>query len=125
MLNNNLINTGAAGNDYCSSSGTDFPLNKFASLANSQPSDDGAAVATICAATEYANVNPLGGCCAARDAIRTIPAGYTVAWRYVTLDGQFAMVRDPNVADGQRSEERFSRNAETDLVCRLLLEKKK
>src|SRR5947209_16596804 len=27
--------------------------------------------------------------------------------------------------DGSRSEERFSRNAETDLVCRLLLEKKK
>src|SRR5207245_7975253 len=27
--------------------------------------------------------------------------------------------------DNQRSEERFSRNAETDLVCRLLLEKKK
>src|SRR2546429_1222920 len=26
---------------------------------------------------------------------------------------------------GLRSEERFSRNAETDLVCRLLLEKKK
>src|SRR5437764_5720777 len=26
--------------------------------------------------------------------------------------------------DGMRSEERFSRNAETDLVCRLLLEKK-
>src|SRR5436309_10530902 len=26
---------------------------------------------------------------------------------------------------GMRSEERFSRNAETDLVCRLLLEKKK
>src|SRR5438093_1824340 len=28
-------------------------------------------------------------------------------------------------AANQRSEERFSRNAETDLVCRLLLEKKK
>src|SRR5207244_8048974 len=28
-------------------------------------------------------------------------------------------------AEGRRSEERFSRNAETDLVCRLLLEKKK
>src|SRR5438132_2170627 len=28
-------------------------------------------------------------------------------------------------ACGIRSEERFSRNAETDLVCRLLLEKKK
>src|SRR5437870_8027797 len=28
-------------------------------------------------------------------------------------------------ASARRSEERFSRNAETDLVCRLLLEKKK
>src|SRR2546423_11731014 len=28
-------------------------------------------------------------------------------------------------AKNKRSEERFSRNAETDLVCRLLLEKKK
>src|SRR2546423_4634648 len=28
-------------------------------------------------------------------------------------------------ASSSRSEERFSRNAETDLVCRLLLEKKK
>src|SRR5689334_24730605 len=28
-------------------------------------------------------------------------------------------------SEGIRSEERFSRNAETDLVCRLLLEKKK
>src|SRR5437660_947417 len=27
--------------------------------------------------------------------------------------------------DGHKAEERFSRNAETDLVCRLLLEKKK
>src|SRR5438067_8340475 len=30
-----------------------------------------------------------------------------------------------SVKDWFRSEERFSRNAETDLVCRLLLEKKK
>src|SRR2546428_2263547 len=30
-----------------------------------------------------------------------------------------------NIINGVRSEERFSRNAETDLVCRLLLEKKK
>src|SRR5437660_9712852 len=30
-----------------------------------------------------------------------------------------------NYLDKARSEERFSRNAETDLVCRLLLEKKK
>src|SRR5438270_3920973 len=30
-----------------------------------------------------------------------------------------------NIRHNLRSEERFSRNAETDLVCRLLLEKKK
>src|SRR5688572_30920212 len=30
-----------------------------------------------------------------------------------------------NITSSVRSEERFSRNAETDLVCRLLLEKKK
>src|SRR5438876_3459642 len=30
-----------------------------------------------------------------------------------------------NLEHSSRSEERFSRNAETDLVCRLLLEKKK
>ncbi len=39
------------------------------------------------------------------------------------------MVRSYYPSDGSagmpRSEERFSRNAETDLVCRLLLEKKK
>src|SRR5260370_22921305 len=33
--------------------------------------------------------------------------------------------RASEVLKASRSEERFSRNAETDLVCRLLLEKKK
>src|SRR5689334_24358896 len=32
---------------------------------------------------------------------------------------------DWRIQPAERSEERFSRNAETDLVCRLLLEKKK
>src|SRR4051794_41712471 len=36
------------------------------------------------------------------------------------LEG-FPFIQEPQ----ERSEERFSRNAETDLVCRLLLEKKK
>src|SRR5690349_971970 len=35
------------------------------------------------------------------------------------------LTKNQAVATSQRSEERFSRNAETDLVCRLLLEKKK
>src|SRR5438876_3204580 len=33
--------------------------------------------------------------------------------------------KNPKELTSARSEERFSRNAETDLVCRLLLEKKK
>src|SRR5690349_24264965 len=37
----------------------------------------------------------------------------------------FARRRFLNEWEAFRSEERFSRNAETDLVCRLLLEKKK
>src|SRR5205085_6174801 len=36
-----------------------------------------------------------------------------------------ASIKMIGVSNLQRSEERFSRNAETDLVCRLLLEKKK
>src|SRR5262245_62592459 len=35
------------------------------------------------------------------------------------------LVASPTKSSNLRSEERFSRNAETDLVCRLLLEKKK
>src|SRR5437588_5674786 len=38
---------------------------------------------------------------------------------------QAGLRRDAVQPDIERSEERFSRNAETDLVCRLLLEKKK
>src|SRR2546423_2600619 len=37
---------------------------------------------------------------------------------------QAGLRRDAVQPDIERSEERFSRNAETDLVCRLLLEKK-
>src|SRR2546428_7311085 len=37
----------------------------------------------------------------------------------------FNQILKQNAKREMRSEERFSRNAETDLVCRLLLEKKK
>src|SRR5689334_24177734 len=43
------------------------------------------------------------------------------AWERAGADASSAGMVDA----GFRSEERFSRNAETDLVCRLLLEKKK
>src|SRR2546423_8110380 len=46
-----------------------------------------------------------------------------VANKYAFL--QITRRRFLNEYDQCRSEERFSRNAETDLVCRLLLEKKK
>src|SRR5438876_7390683 len=42
---------------------------------------------------------------------------------HTVLDGIITTIKDCVTID--RSEERFSRNAETDLVCRLLLEKKK
>src|SRR2546423_9044166 len=42
---------------------------------------------------------------------------------HTVLDGIITTIMDCVTID--RSEERFSRNAETDLVCRLLLEKKK
>src|SRR5438105_10538870 len=41
------------------------------------------------------------------------------------LEASTMKSRRGNLEHSSRSEERFSRNAETDLVCRLLLEKKK
>src|SRR5207245_7215454 len=46
------------------------------------------------------------------------------AWERAGADASSAGMVDAGF-ENQRSEERFSRNAETDLVCRLLLEKKK
>src|SRR5205823_12913422 len=48
------------------------------------------------------------------------------AMRQAHADGWFIVFDTLTLADDrlERSEERFSRNAETDLVCRLLLEKK-
>src|SRR5207244_5070835 len=44
----------------------------------------------------------------------------------LNVDGMNIISNDgSNKLNRSRSEERFSRNAETDLVCRLLLEKKK
>src|SRR2546423_6304275 len=40
------------------------------------------------------------------------------------VDAGFENKKEQRKHQHQRSEERFSRNAETDLVCRLLLEKK-
>src|SRR5689334_23930065 len=43
-------------------------------------------------------------------------------WRYCFCSCNSTKHKSPHLSG--RSEERFSRNAETDLVCRLLLEKK-
>src|SRR5438034_5850626 len=43
----------------------------------------------------------------------------------VTPASSAPVLQTPKATSSTRSEERFSRNAETDLVCRLLLEKKK
>src|SRR5436189_4882737 len=44
--------------------------------------------------------------------------------RLITISTTPVIAGDSFEMDAVRSEERFSRNAETDLVCRLLLEKK-
>src|SRR5438445_5213083 len=43
----------------------------------------------------------------------------------LATDNNTVGMGDAGIKSAIRSEERFSRNAETDLVCRLLLEKKK
>src|SRR4051794_13208271 len=55
---------------------------------------------------------------------RFLPLDITSLLLHVIFDARF-LLRQKLRAEGVRSEERFSRNAETDLVCRLLLEKKK
>src|SRR4051812_49996944 len=61
---------------------------------------------------------PISGCAAKTSATVTFPS--------LNLISLFAFCFNIWLRLGKvRSEERFSRNAETDLVCRLLLEKKK
>src|SRR5258708_23850005 len=53
---------------------------------------------------------------------------YTTLFRSGLTPSQLYVFMPPNLGGMKtynRSEERFSRNAETDIVCRLLLEKKK
>src|SRR5690554_7176052 len=55
---------------------------------------------------------------------RSTPSVDKQASHFVHIPGlSYSGVKSPT--ECQRSEERFSRNAETELVCRLLLEKKK
>src|SRR5437764_2207046 len=55
----------------------------------------------------------------------TISTTPVIAGDSFEMDAVGALRLSPLRRSRQRSEERFSRNAETDLVCRLLLEKKK
>src|SRR5438445_380764 len=50
---------------------------------------------------------------------------FYVPHRHVYGEQWIKFMKDGDDEGHKRSEERFSRNAETDLVCRLLLEKKK
>src|SRR5438270_1303427 len=59
--------------------------------------------------------------------LRSSRSSYFATFRHqlTILSKTDALDRKSGSAGMPRSEERFSRNAETDLVCRLLLEKKK
>src|SRR5947208_10515742 len=56
--------------------------------------------------------------------IMSIDVVEVVIWRESSVSGGSGAVQMFLRWQQRRSEERFSRNAETDLVCRLLLEKK-
>src|SRR5436309_5025135 len=56
---------------------------------------------------------------------RFLPLDITSLLLHVIFDARFLLRQKLRAEGVMRSEERFSRNAETDLVCRLLLEKKK
>src|SRR5436305_12004499 len=55
-----------------------------------------------------------------------LPPETELSRQMTTSTTSIDIMKESSVSGGSgRSEERFSRNAETDLVCRLLLEKKK
>src|SRR5437868_11812707 len=58
--------------------------------------------------------------CLVRFESSSVPTTLPTAYDVYPLDGR----HDGGTEEDSRSEERFSRNAETELVCRLLLEKK-
>src|SRR5690554_6997316 len=65
--------------------------------------------------TLFRSADPKFFACLVRFESSSVPTTLPTAYDVYPLDGRRL----------KRSEERFSRNAETDLVCRLLLEKKK
>src|SRR5437867_12533064 len=70
--------------------------------------------------TLFRSADPKFFACLVRFESSSVPTTLPTAYDVYPLDG-----RNRRRLKANRSEERFSRNAETDLVCRLLLEKKK
>jgi hypothetical protein len=85
--------TGSDGTNYCGAAAK-IPLTRFASLVNSNSATNGAATSTTCASTpEFGNTRPVDNTDTnGVDQIGTLGSGVAVAWRYVTLDGHYAMV---------------------------------
>jgi hypothetical protein len=85
--------TGSNGANYCGAA-TSIPLTRFAGEVNSNSGTNGAATTTTCAAAaEYGNVRPVDDTDThGVDQVGTLGPNTPVGWRYVTLDGRYAMV---------------------------------
>lgn len=98
-----------ATNDSCPAARV-IPVSAFTNGQIGGGADDGAAVATVAGAgcathdgvhlTGYGNVRPWQVPSAATAPVSTaLTVGSTVNWRYVSKDGAYVMVRDPNAGD--------------------------
>jgi hypothetical protein len=114
ILASDLSNSGSTSTASCSGSApATVYLSSFAAATNChipRPNPNGLCTdgtyttAIACPnPTEYANVRPWGDPSTPLDAIpsRRLGVGQALYWRYVTLDSAYALVRDPNVPDGQ------------------------
>jgi len=90
----NVVRSTGAENSICANFNP--PLKSFISKLNCITCHGGTAVALTSAAEEFANFSPGGG---PTDALRKVPAGHCVEWRWVSVDQRMVMVKDRSFAN--------------------------
>jgi len=94
----NVVRSTGAENPVCAHFNP--PLKSFISKLNCLTCSGGTAVSLRSAAVEYANFSPGRG---PTDALRRVPAGQCVEWRWVSVDRSMVMVKDRAFANNRGS----------------------
>ena len=94
----NVVRSSGAENPICANFKP--PLKSFISRLNCITCHGGTAVALSSAAEEFANFSAGGG---PTDALRKVPAGHCVEWRWISLDRRMVMVKDRAFANNRGS----------------------